>query len=64
MKTGKRIGSLLLALMLLLALAACGAAPDTAWTPEKLAAGEITEQSAADLLAYLTSPVLQGRARL
>ena len=62
MKTGKRIGSLLLALMLLLALAACGAAPEAAWTPEKLAAGEITEQSAADLLAYLTSPVLQGRA--
>ena len=62
MNTGKRIGSLLLALMLLLALAACGATPNTAWTPEKLAAGEITEQSAADLLTYLTSPALQGRA--
>lgn len=60
MKTGNRIGAWLLLLTLLLTLAACGAKAE--WTPEALAAGQITEQSAADLLAYLTSPVLRGRA--
>lgn len=60
MKTGNRIGACLLIVALLLTLAACGA--KTEWTPEALAAGQITEQSAADLLAYLTSPALRGRA--
>lgn len=60
MKTGNRIGACLLIVTLLLTLAACGT--KTEWTPEALAAGQITEQSAADLLAYLTSPALRGRA--
>ena len=60
MKTGNRIGACLLLLTLLFTLATCGTKAE--WTPEALAAGQITEQSAADLLAYLTSPALRGRA--
>ena len=60
MKTGNRIGACLLIVTLLVMLTACSA--KTEWTPEALAAGQITEQSAADLLAYLTSPALRGRA--
>ena len=60
MKTGNRIGACVLLLTLLFTLATCGTKAE--WTPEALAAGQITEQSAADLLAYLTSPALRGRA--
>ena len=60
MKTGNRIGACLLLLTLLFTLATCGTKVE--WKPEALAAGQITEQSAADLLAYLTSPALRGRA--